>query len=516
MKKNSFYIIGSILLFIYLSSSIFSGCSLNNLNATDKISSPSNSLSPLNGVWEVKRYKVFNSGSKTYQESKRKPANLLGSKAAFNKEHSFLIDEICKDPQYKLKEVNANNYFFYTYKVDKEDLDIKEDKIEVISVVRDGGLFYDFIKINEKELVVYLDDVFYYLEKIDDDTSKVLSKENLEKLQKNKIENPLEKDELLRTGVLIGLRSNTPIEYEDILGAEYENKSIFYRTIWIGSENSRLHPILETPNLFVPRVSGFWWLGVDVSGLNSEYPTNTLFSYPVGKERKDFSDIKLMDEQSLKRILFVGNDYVAIEQKNASNFNDDEGRSILQVRLIDNILDNKGIKISDISGEEGKTSVYDSAVAFLALEDKESSKRLEQEPREESFALYRRNGHWIVKGRLNSVNTNDSFYKDYNINIVPPKKMLNYDEFHISWNDVKEKVPGAVDAYTSPNKDLAIIISDNNLYVYKILNGTLENMYLKKIALKQGESVVMAEWATGEYMERWEKTLKGNADIFVR
>lgn len=515
MKKNNVYIIGSILLFIYLSSSIFAGCSLKNINATDKISSPSNSLSPINGVWEIKKYKVFNFGNKTYQQSKIKPANLLGSKAAFNKEYAFLIDEICKDPQYKLKEVDANNYFFYTYKVSKEDFDIKEDKIEVISVIYGENLFHEFIKINEKELIVYLDDAFYYLEKIDDDTSKALSKENIEKLQKSKEENPLGKDELRRSGVLIGLRSNTPIDYEDTLGSEYKNQSIFYRTLWIGAENGKLRPILETPNLFVPRMSGFWWVGVDAYELNSDHPKDRLFSYPVGKERKDINLIETQEEQSLKRILFVGNDYVAIEDKSTSNINNDEERSSLQIRLIDNIVDNKGIKISDISGEDGKTAMHNSASAFLALQDKETSKRLEKEPREESFALYRRNGHWIVKGRLNSVHPGDSFYKDYDINIVPPNKMLNYDEFHISWNEVKEKVPEAVDAYTSPNKDLAIIISHNSLYVYRILNGALENMYLKKIALQQGESVVMAEWATGDYMERWEKTLKGNADILV-
>ncbi|GAA0725432.1 lipoprotein [Clostridium malenominatum] len=507
MKKNKVRFYTIILFIIFFTSAILSGCSLSRFKFTDKITSPNNKLSPINGVWEIKKFKVFNSGNKKYGESKTEPVDLLGIKSAFNEDYSLLIDEVCNKPNYKLKEVDANNYFFYTYKVNKSDLDISVDKIEVISVICEESLFYDFIKISDKELIVYLDNVFYYLEKISDDTSDILSEENLRKIREEKVSSHYGDDKLLRTGVLIGLRSNSPIDYKEGFGEEYKDKDLFYRTLWIGAKNGKLREVLETPNLFVPRISGFWWVGLDNQ--------DSVFAYPVSKEIKDFNSVKWAEKNSSKRILFVGNDYIALENKKSLNLQSEEGRSNLQVRLIDNLNGNKGIKISDISGEEGKEAMFNSAYSFLALEDGITGKRLEQRPREESFTLVRRNGHWIVKGRLNSINQNDSFFKDYTINIVPPSKMVNYDEFHLSWNEVKEKVPNAIDAYTSPNKDLAIITSNNSLFIYEIVNGALGNLYLKKISLKEGESVIMAEWATGEYMERWEKTLRGNADVFV-
>lgn len=497
MKKNKvrFYIM--ILLSVFFISSTLSGCSAIPFKFTDKITAPNNKLSPINGVWEIKNFKVFNSNNKKLEEKRPKPIDLLGTKSAFNENFSLLIDEVCHKPNYKLKEVDASNYFFYTYKVNKNDLDISVDKIEVISVISEGRLFYEFIKINEKELIVYQNNIFYYLEKISDDTSSLLSEENLRKIREEKVSNHYDGDELLRTGVLIGLRSNSPIDYKEGFGENYKDESIFYRTLWIGSKNGKLRELLETPNLFVPRISGFWWVGMDNQG--------GLFAYPVGKEVKNLDTMKVVEKNSAKRILFVGNDYISLEKGDGS----------LQVRLIDNLNGNRGIKISDINGEEGKEAMFNSAYSSLALEETVTTKRLEQRPREESFTLVRRNGHWIVKGRLNSINPNDSLYKDYTINIVPPTEMVNYDEFHLSWNEVKEKVPNAIDAYTSPNEDLAIIITNNNLFIYEIVNGTLGNLYLKKVSLKEGESVIMAEWATGEYVERWEKTLRGNAGVFV-
>lgn len=120
-----------------------------------------------------------------------------------------------------------------------------------------------------------------------------------------------------------------------------------------------------------------------------------------------------------------------------------------------------------------------------------------------------------MKGRLNSNSNEDLAYGDFNINIVPPSKILNYDSFSLSWNDVKGRVPDAKDAYTSPNKDIAIIISANFIYVYEIRNGQLGSKQIKKIPLHEGESVVMSEWATGDYVERWEKTLKSNKVLIV-
>jgi hypothetical protein len=63
-----------------------------------------------------------------------------------------------------------------------------------------------------------------------------------------------------------------------------------------------------------------------------------------------------------------------------------------------------------------------------------------------------------------------------------------------------------VDAYTSPDNDMAIVLTRDSLLIYTITEGKLSNIPSGKIKLDTGDTVVMAEWATGDYVEKWENT----------
>lgn len=517
MKKRNIIAILSFFIIIIIPLTLFTGCSFKNLTTRDKIVAPKNKLIPITGVWEIEKYKVFNNGNKKYHDEGTNPDTMIGQKAAFDIEYAVFCQETCPNPQYKIKEVDAQNFFFYTYKVNAKELNITTKNVEVVTITSEGKLFYDFVKLSDEEILVYSDNVFYYLKNNSQKTNDILNKDNIKKLEEIKKKNSSQKKSTLRSGVLIGLRSPVPLEYQSSLVDGYGNGTIFYRTLWISTKDREPHPIIEAPNLFVPRMSGFWWVGINRENVGSKYPKDSIFAYPTGnrKESAELHNKNYSKSDVLRRILFIGNDYVATEYKNASSFSDSEGQSVLQVLPIDNVGYGKGIKISDISGEHGKVALKNSGEAFISSQDKEFSKRLEKEPREESFTLVRRNGHWIMKGRLNSNNVEDFTYGDFNINMVPPAKVLNYDDFYLSWNDIKGRVPDAVDAYTSPNKDIAIIISKSFIYVYSIENGQLTNKQIKKIQIHEGESVVMAEWATGDYVERWEKELKSNKVLIL-
>lgn len=355
MKKRGVVIILSFIMIFIIPLTIFQGCSLQNFSVTDKIVSPKNKLIPINGVWEIEKYKIINSGSNKYYDEENKPENALGKKAAFNRRYAVFNEEVCQNPQYKIREVDAKYYFFYTYKVNLKELDIDTEKLEVVSITSEGKLFYDFIKLNEEELLVYSDKVFYYLKKVSDKTEDVLNKKNINKLEETKKMNLSKHDTTLRSGVLIGLRSVAPLNYKNSLGEIYENRTIFYRTLWIASKNRELHPVLETPDLFVPRMSGFWWLGIDRQNDNSKYAIDNIFAFPIGNEKIDIR--MYTNDKVSRRILFVGNDYVATEYKISSNFSDNEGKSFLQVLPMDNVVEGKGIKISDVAGENGKNAL---------------------------------------------------------------------------------------------------------------------------------------------------------------
>lgn len=474
------------------------GCVDVKLDIGESIEAPKNKLISIRGTWKVEKY-----DTKDYASKKEEINNWLGKTAIFNEEFVFLGEEICEKPEYKVKNIDAKDYFLYTYKRNYTDLSITNKDIEVISITSKEKHFYDFIRLKDDQLMVYIDDVFYYLSQISDVGEPKIEDKSIESENLSNIEKKSE-PKLLRSGVLIGLRS-----------LDNDKESETYRTLWIGTKNRMLYPILENPNLLVPRKSGFWMVGKD-RNLNDGYINDQLFAYPLEKDTKNKKSVqkakkyikdKHMEEYDvqkniIRKIVFVGNDYIATEYDRLENLQMND-LSRLQVRLMDNVEKNIGIKISDIAGDLGRDAFFNSAKGYITALSKSEVSRLNK-PKEEYFKLERRNGHWIMKGRLYYKEENrKNDFLEFNISTMPPKKMVHYDELYITWNEVKAKVPKAIDAYTSPNKDFAIIVTKEYIYIYSLKNNRLSNKYMKKIKLKEGERIVMAEWATGSYVEKW-------------
>ncbi len=487
MNRTKWFSIILVVLVLFLQ-----GCKQVGMDTDEKIMAPKNTLIPLRGTWEIEKYKVLGEPTMTIGEINQ----WIGKTAEFNKEFAILGEEVCIEPEYKIKNVNTRNYFLYTYKVNYQDLDINDNDIDVVSITAKDQPFYDFIKINENQLMICSDNTFYYLKKISENTDQMIEID--EKSQASiKSEDLMEEKYLLRSGVLLGLRNDNKSEKDS------------YRTLWIASINRVLHPVLAVPDLFLPRKSGFWMTGIDRQQ-NNDYFKDVLFAYPLENNLKNIEIQKdivtqknRVKENNLRfnmarKILFVANDYIITEYGETLNYQ-------LQVLPIDNINNNEAIKISDIAGESGRNALIASGNTYLSSLSKNEFDQLEKEPREESFSMARRNGYWIMKGRLNSEsNAVTDKFGDFNINLIPPTELINYNELCVSWNKIKAKVPKALDAYTSPNKDLALIICKDVIYVYTIKNNHLSNKPVQEIEIQTGESVVMAEWATADYVERWE------------
>ena len=84
--------------------------------------------------------------------------------------------------------------------------------------------------------------------------------------------------------------------------------------------------------------------------------------------------------------------------------------------------------------------------------------------------------------------------------------MVFYNNLNIPWTRVKNHVPSAIDVFTSPAKDLALVVTDKEIIVYRMYQENLAAPPLERIPLKEGEEVIMAEWALGHYVENWTLT----------
>src|SRR5699024_5905906 len=156
-------------------------------------------------------------------------------------------------------------------------------------------------------------------------------------------------------------------------------------------------------------------------------------------------------------IKYVGNDYVAVEDINIKR-DSSIGNRKYQVLPIDNVANSSGMKITDIAGIEARDAFYNSASASLSIKKAQNHKLLEDTVDEENFTVTRRNGHWIMRGRMRYSDERAlDYYFDFNINIIPATKLVSYDELSISWNIIKDQIPTAIDAYTSPTSDIIIV-----------------------------------------------------------
>ena len=143
----------------------------------------------------------------------------------------------------------------FHHNVDMEELDIGSEMIDIISIISKGSLFFEIAMIDKDTALIYMDNCFYWLKKVSNETDNYYADE--QKNQQNHVERTEAQDNLLRSGVLIGLRSTVPSTNEEDIFSERSS----YRTIWISSYNRDIKSTLEVPNLFIPRK---WFLDLEV------------------------------------------------------------------------------------------------------------------------------------------------------------------------------------------------------------------------------------------------------------
>ncbi|NBI07781.1 hypothetical protein [Senegalia massiliensis] len=470
-----------IILFFIL---LLQGCNIE-LDDGDNIVSPNNPNIAIQGKWKIK--------DKTYVKDdslKNNQSNISNKKVIFSDKYIYINNKLIENPEYKSKNVNTKEYLLYNYKIDMDVLKIDSENINVLIVTSGNNYLFDIVYKDDKNILMYYSGMFLHLEKISNDTD--INIDDNEDTGYINEESDLYNN--LASGVLLGLRSHD---------TKNSDGKYTYRTLWISSENKKLNPILELNNLFIPRKNGFWNMKI-----NSTSSADTLSINPIEdninksleiKERKDLDKEK-------KVIQFVSDDYVITEYAKVNDLDNSAPR--FRVLPLDNINSSQGVFLKDIYIENGKEAYNNSAKAFLVSKGQEELKNKQVNINEQSFTMTRRNGYWILKGRLFYMMEGKENYKDFNINILPTEELIKYNDLLLSWNYIKSRVPQAIDAYTSPNKDLAIIITEYEIYIFYIENNLLSSKPIKIIEKRNQEEVIMAEWSTNNYVDLWNDKIK--------
>lgn len=486
-----------ILLLVILSAV---GCTADPREAEDKISAPDNRLIPVVGTWEVTG--VIEGGA-------LKLGELLepwtGKSLQFSEDYALLGDNILEKPRYKIKRVDKEEYLLYGHKSFPKELDMPSKELDVITITDEDKFLCEIVRVNDEALILEIDNRRLYLEKTSEQVSR---RSDIKYHEISGSPDPAADTGKgpLRTGVLVGLCSPDTNRNNNKADNTYR-----YRTLWIAATDKKLHTILNTQGIIFPRRSGFWSIET-TRATDTGHMEDFITAHPVAMEQKgDKADIPVEPIKQeagtggvIRRIRYVGNDYVSIESKYSAT-----SESVLQVLPIGSLPGIKEVKLSDLSGEAGTAFMEEGGRKAIEMLEAEGGSLTGNMIQSESFGLERKMGHWFFMGRINYRKDNKVCYADYNINVIPPPELIFYDELSVPWTAVKDKVPEAVDVFSSPNRDIALVITRTELVVFDISNGKLGNQPLEKVPLRAGEAVIMAEWATGRYVEAWESSFSG-------
>lgn len=88
-----------------------------------------------------------------------------------------------------------------------------------------------------------------------------------------------------------------------------------------------------------------------------------------------------------------------------------------------------------------------------------------------------------------------------------PEAIVSHDRLCCNWNSITAMYPKAFDAVSSPAGDWVALLMPDRLVAHAVRGGVPERQPLFEMPLAEGERTVMAQWATGSYVEKWSKEL---------
>lgn len=465
---------------------LMGGCASPSWTTAGKIIPPQYEVCPLEGKWSV----VEELGSDGYS-GKTNPES-VGNFIQFSREAVILGSNVWNKPTYKIKQVNSNDYVMTRYMVIDGYLTPAGETIEVVTVFADSNYLGEFMKIDDATVIAFAHNKVLLLNKVAEyaDDPRLIADANIDNINQYNSGT---------SGIFIGLKIPS-------------NHDFVYKTIWVAADNKKLHPFLIRNDIYFPRKSGFWELRVK-KGLNQGENGMELSAHNVAE--KDLAaakdEIPAPRESSISESIvidYVGNDYVAIT-------NNTGGTARLQVLPVDKLSSPIGIKVSDLLGAAGLKTYQNAREQALQTLRSPEINGIDADINEDNFGLTRKKGHWQLQGRVNYQSNNIHETLAFNINIMPPANIIFYDRLYPGWQSIKDRVPNALDAFTSPNKDIAVVRTKNKLYFFGINGGQLDKVLLGEIALEEGTMIIMAEWATGFYVNDWEENFINNgAQVF--
>lgn len=124
-----------------------------------------------------------------------------------------------------------------------------------------------------------------------------------------------------------------------------------------------------------------------------------------------------------------------------------------------------------------------------------------------TFTIQRNNGRSILLGRtLVAGNAHRSFLESVELGDAP-QRLVKYDNPNIDFEKIKALYPDLIDVFVSPNQNMVILLTKDEFVLIDAF-AKKEKSRIKHSTLFN--KVVMVEWSTGDYVDKWRRALLRN------
>ncbi|MFC0213927.1 hypothetical protein ACFFK0_15960 [Paenibacillus chartarius] len=293
-----------------------------------------------------------------------------------------------------------------------------------------------------------------------------------------------------QSGLLIGLRADFKRKSAKLNSDQLPDSS--YRTLFIAPVNGNLEVAAEGKGILLPYGQMFWKIDA-VSSSSGGNIYNTVIAHPANKPVL-VPELQPSDGQRVQhteKLLFVGNKYVSLEQTETAK----SGNKKLQTSRI-------WVKeLQQVNGQLTAATADPSKRNYVPFADLFGGSSTDSS----QWAILRRPGSWVPNIADSVFNGDNESYMLRPVSMPLPDAVVSHDQLCCAWADIVRVQPSAVDALSSPKKDFLAVVTPTNLFFYETRGGKLGTTPKATVNLIENETVIMAQWSTGNYVEEWIK-----------
>ena len=424
----------TILLFFVLRGNFFRYTDINSM-----ISEPKSNSLLVSGTWKLTSITSFSDGS----ESK-----ITEDRLYINKEIVYFEKTKTTNPKFKFRQVNFKNYLLYNGVV-TDKINIDSEDVIVVSIRDERNFYKEFIIINKNKIATIHNKKYYMYEKISDDVDK----NNIGELNSNDNSQNSKKD----ISFLIGVKS-------------VGTKDVDYETFLFRKNGDEKPTFNKIEGLFINNKNKFFLVNSTNDGI---YVSN------------DYINNSNRIELAIKNatINFLSKNYISLE-----SYNSETNKKNYSIYKIDGLSDEKQISIKDIAGDRGEKAYFNNIRKLGYSSDNINLYDMK------NFGVKRSNFNWIFKGILSNYSHDNFVSSEIDLDLIPNVDIFSNKSSKISKLKVKEKVQNVLDYFVSPDENLIVILTADDISMYEIKNQDIGTLPIFTVSLKNRREVVTFQW----------------------